>query len=65
MQIDTDMEIVLRIEALLNVQKANRPDSPLWIDASEQLKPLYAEMASRYPNGAPLPVDVLAVCERF
>jgi hypothetical protein len=61
----TDMEIVLKIEKLIEIQMTHKPSSDCWKLASEQLTPLYAEMAIRYPNGAKLPADVLEVTKRI
>lgn len=36
-----------RIEELQAIQKRNRPTSPEWIEASNELKPLFEEMARR------------------
>ena len=43
----TTASIVAQIEALQNIQKRNRMDSPEWQSASDRLAPLFAEMARR------------------
>lgn len=40
-------EILARIESLQAIQKRNRPTSAEWIEASNELKPLFEEMARR------------------
>ena len=40
-------EIMNQIEALQAIQKTHPPTSSAWMQASELLAPLFAEMASR------------------
>lgn len=37
--------LLAKIEQLQAIQKANRPDSPAWQQASSELAPLFAEMS--------------------
>jgi hypothetical protein len=38
-------DVLARIESLQAVQKRNRPTSAQWIEASNELKPLFEHMA--------------------
>ncbi|HKO88757.1 MAG TPA: hypothetical protein VJU83_09615 [Burkholderiales bacterium] len=40
-------EILAEIERLQRIQKTNHPSTAAWLSASEQLQPLFAEMAKR------------------
>jgi hypothetical protein len=60
-----DMELVLTIEQNIKVQMVTKFDSVDSSVARAANLPLFAEMDVRYPNGANLPADVLAVAKRF
>jgi hypothetical protein len=45
-------QILSRIQELQTVQKRNSPKTSAWQAASEQLQPLFAEMARRQNAGA-------------
>ena len=45
--------IMARIRELQSIQKGNSPTSIDWLEASDELRPLFAEMARRFPAGAP------------
>jgi hypothetical protein len=47
----SDDEVLYLIRELQAMQKRNPPTSKAWKDASRELKPLFREMARRYPNG--------------
>jgi hypothetical protein len=44
--------ILAHIKQAQQIQKFNPPKSIAWKEAAKTLKPLFAEMARRYPNGA-------------